>query len=132
MILSRASILLVDDEPLVLEMFSAVLSEEGYDVITASNAYEAIDLLEKRSFDVLISDVLLEEMDGFEIQAIAKNKYPSIGVVLITGAPNPIDAQRACIFGINYLAKPTGFAALLKATEQALEYAQPEKLRAVA
>ncbi|HMO19281.1 MAG TPA: response regulator [Oligoflexia bacterium] len=132
MILSRASILLVDDEPLVLDMFSAVLADEGYDVTTARSAYEAINLLEQRSFDVLISDVLLEDMDGFEIQAIAKSKYPTMGVVLITGAPNPIDAQRACIFGINYLSKPTGFTALLRATEQALECSRPEKLKAVA
>lgn len=121
MILSRASILLVDDEPLVLEMFQTVLSEEGYDVSVANSAPEALSLLNKRFFDVLISDVLLEDMDGFEIQAMAKQIYPNIGVVLITGAPNPIDAQRAFIYGINYLSKPTGFESLLQATAEAIE-----------
>jgi CheY-like chemotaxis protein len=130
MILSRASILLVDDEPLVLEMFESVLSDQGYEVTVASSASEALNFLEKRSFDVLISDVLLDEMDGFEIQSIAKRKYPDIGVVLITGAPNPLDEQRAFIFGINYLSKPTGFEALLRATEQAIESSKSVKLRA--
>ncbi len=129
MILSRASILLVDDEPLVLEMFESVLSEEGYDVTIASSAKQAVDILDKRSFEVLISDVLLDDLDGFEIQAHAKRKYPDIGVVLITGAPNPVDEQRAFIFGINYLSKPTGFEALLRATEQAIENSKTGKMR---
>jgi DNA-binding NtrC family response regulator len=131
MILSRANILLVDDEPLVLEMFESVLSDEGYDVTLASSAQQAIALLDKRSFDVLISDVLLDDMDGFEIQSYAKRKYPDMGVVLITGAPNPIDEQRAFIFGISYLSKPTGFDALLRATEQAIE-SKSGKIRALA
>lgn len=130
--LSKANILLVDDEPLVLEMFESVLSDQGYDVITASSSKEAVSLLNKRAFDVLISDVLLEDMDGFEIQSYAKAKYPEIGVVLITGAPNPIDEQRAFVFGINYLSKPTGFEALLKATEHALENSKNVKIRATA
>jgi CheY-like chemotaxis protein len=121
MILTRASILLVDDEPLVLEMFQTVLTEEGYDVSIANSAPEALSLLSKRFFDVLISDVLLEDMDGFEIQAMAKQMYPNIGVVLITGAPNPIDAQKAFIYGINYLSKPTGFESLLLATAEAID-----------
>lgn len=130
MILSRASILLVDDEPLVLEMFESVLSEEGYDVTLASSGRQATEILDRRSFDVLISDVLLDELDGFELQSYGKRKYPDMGVVLITGAPNPIDEQRAFIFGINYLSKPTGFEALLKATEQAIDISKTARLRA--
>ena len=73
-----------------------------------------------QEFDVLVSDVLLEDFDGFEVHSQAKKLYPDIITILITGAPNPIDSQRASGSGIPYLSKPVGMETLRKSIESSL------------
>ena len=117
----KKRLLLVDDEPLVLEMFQSFLSQEGYWVTVASDAKDAIHALENSSFDVLVCDVLLRDLDGFDIMAIARKRLPSIGVVLITGAPSEDGAERAIAEGAQYLGKPIGFELLLQTVAAATE-----------
>lgn len=121
MTIYRPRLLLVDDEPLILEMFEAVLINSGFEVSTAETFQKALQALESEEFDVLISDVLLEDFDGFEIHSIAKKLYPNIIAILITGAPNPIDSKRASGYGIPYLSKPVGIETLIKSIETSLE-----------
>lgn len=118
--MNQGRILLVDDEPLILEMFETVLREENYDVYVAPNAKEALQLLDRSLFDVLVCDVRLEDLDGFDIMTIARKRYPGIGVVLITGAPNPADAQIAMEKNATYLSKPIGFNLLIESVNNAL------------
>jgi DNA-binding NtrC family response regulator len=117
--MDRGRVLLVDDEPLILEMFESVLRDEGYDVYVASNAKEALQQLDRTVFDVLVCDVRLEDLDGFDIMAIARKRFPAIGVVLITGAPSTSDAQIALEQSATYLSKPIGFDLLVEAVENA-------------
>lgn len=117
----KPKVLLIDDEPLLLEMFESVLNTKGLDVFTARSANEALQLLRSNEFEVLVTDVLLEDFDGFEIQAKAKKLYPNIVTILITGAPNPIDAQRADLLDIPYLSKPVGFETLIKTIQNHLD-----------
>lgn len=126
MSLYKARLLLVDDEPLVLDMFETILKTSGYDVFTAKNSHEAINLLKSNEFEVLVTDVLLEDLDGFEIHSRAKRIYPLISTILITGAPNPIDSQRASSMGIPYLSKPVGFENLTSTIESCLEENWPQ------
>ena len=121
MILNKASILLVDDEPLVLEMFESILTQDGFSVQVAPSARDALNLIENKYFDVLVCDVKLEEFDGFDIMEIARNKSSEIGVVLITGAPSEEDSLRAEKLNASYLSKPIGFDLLLSSVEVALE-----------
>ena len=106
MLPEKNQILLVDDEPLVLEMFEELLSIEGYKVVTASTAFDAMNRLRSESFDMLICDVRLEPFDGFEIMEKAQEGNPELPVILITGAP--IDGDRERLQGRNtvYLVKP--------------------------
>ena len=60
------SILIVDDEPDILEFLSYNLSEEGYDVSTANNGKEAVEIANNKEFDLIILDVMMPEMDGIE------------------------------------------------------------------
>ncbi len=115
--LSQPKLLLIDDEPLVLEMFETVLSSTGFDVTLASSSKEALTLLKQNEFDILVSDVLLEDFDGFDIHSMATKLYPKISTILITGAANPIDLERATALDIPYLSKPVGFELLLKTIE---------------
>ncbi len=118
--LSQPKLLLIDDEPLVLEMFETVLSSTGFDVTLASCSSEALSLLRQNEFEILVSDVFLEEFDGFDIHAAAKKLYPKISTILITGAPNPIDLERATALDIPYLSKPVGFDLLLRTINSCL------------
>lgn len=124
MILSKGRVLLVDDEPLVLEMFESILAEQGYDVFVAPNPQIALNHLEKTYFDVLVCDVLLEELDGFDIMTIARKKQPSIAVLLITGAPSEPDAEKAAAQGAAYLSKPIGFDLLISTIQNCIESAK--------
>ena len=117
--MNQGRVLLVDDEPLILEMFESVLREEGYDVYVAPNAKDALSLLDRTLFDVLVCDVRLEDLDGFDIMTIARKRYPGIGVVLITGAPSAADESVANEQNATYLSKPIGFDLLIESVHRA-------------
>lgn len=118
---SRAKILIVDDEPLVLEMFRAFFEAYGYEVQVSTTSDEALHLIEKFSFDSIICDVMLEELDGFDLLLIARKKDPFIGFVLITGSPCEKDRTRAKIQEAFYLTKPIGFDELMKVVQQSID-----------
>ena len=111
----KGSILLVDDEPLVLEMFATFLDVAGYDVVVASNAMQALSCIERGYFEAIVCDVMLEDLDGFDILTIARKKNPSAAVVLITGSPSEVDSRRAAEQSAAYLSKPIGGDVLLDA-----------------
>ncbi|MBP9837895.1 MAG: response regulator, partial [Proteobacteria bacterium] len=95
MIETRGRILVVDDEPLVLETIEAALKEEGYDVHSSSTSHHAIGQLDKNKFDAIVCDIKLDELSGFEVLNFAKKKQQNITSILITGAPNAGDRDRA-------------------------------------
>ena len=114
----RSRILIVDDEPLVLEIFASVLFDEGYRIEQAQSAVEALELLETNHYDALLSDVRLSPFDGFEIAQIARKRNPNLGVLLLTGAPEESDIGRAQQLAMSYLVKPIGMDQLRSAVNQ--------------
>ena len=102
----KSRILLVDDEPLVVEMFEELLEGEGYDVVSATTAFDAMNRLRNESFDMLICDVRLEPFDGFEIMEKAQERNQELPVILITGAPVEGDKERLKGRNTVYLVKP--------------------------
>lgn len=83
--IGNKTILVVDDEPALLDLTYEILSEHGYKVICAESAKAALNILEHESIDILISDILMPEMDGYQLAAIVKEKYPSIKIQLASG-----------------------------------------------
>jgi len=79
------TILLVDDELALLNLTSKVLAKHGYKVISAENAKKALDILDHESIDLLLSDVIMPEMDGYELSTIVQEKYPHIKIQLVSG-----------------------------------------------
>ena len=79
-----ARILVVDDEIDFLDIMSEFLEEEGYGVETAINGEEALKTLEKSSFDLLVSDINMPGMKGFELLKKASQLYPELKRILIT------------------------------------------------
>lgn len=64
--MTNTPVLLVDDEPNMLRTLSAILSREGYDVTTADDGEQAVELCRQRSFDVVLMDVRMPNLDGVE------------------------------------------------------------------
>lgn len=78
-------ILVADDEMAIRLLYSEELKEEGYEVYTASNGREALEIVEKVPLDLVILDIKMPEMDGIEALRQIKERHPNLPVVLSTG-----------------------------------------------
>lgn len=79
------AILVVDDDPALREIIVSVLSEPGYLVFSASDGYEAIRILVERPIDLLLTDIVLPGLSGFELAKQARVMRPSLHVIYISG-----------------------------------------------
>ena len=77
-------ILTVDDEPAILTTSKAVLEAQGYEVRTASDGFEALVELRRALPDILISDLSMPNMSGFELLSIVRKRFPQIAVIAIS------------------------------------------------
>jgi len=80
-------ILVLDDEPIILELCVEFLSSEGYKVDIVSNGKEALSLLQKNDYDVVISDMKMPSLSGAEFYKIVNEKYPKVAkrIIFVTG-----------------------------------------------
>ena len=91
-----ASVLIVDDEPAILQMLEKVVSGYGYSTKTAASAEEADQWLSARRFDVVLLDIELPRMNGVEFLSWALAKDPELAVIMLTGLDNP-DLALECL-----------------------------------
>lgn len=83
---SRASILFIDDDPCMREVMAMMLDEEGYEVSTAGDGFEALTQLRNSHPDLIISDLHMPGMSGVEFMAVVRRRFPAIPVIAISGA----------------------------------------------
>jgi CheY-like chemotaxis protein len=83
---TQASILVVDDEPGMREMVAMLLSEEGYEVLTAVDGLDALAQLRSVTPNLIISDLNMPRMSGFEFLSVVRRRFPSVPVIAISGA----------------------------------------------
>jgi len=83
---SRARLLVVDDEPAIREVASALLASEGYDVSTAEDGMEALERLVEPLPDLVISDLKMPHMSGFELLTLVRERFPHVPVIAMSGA----------------------------------------------
>ena len=109
------SILVVDDEPALLDLVRETLTSHGFNVTCAGSAKDALSVLEHESIDILISDIIMPKVNGYQLAAIVKEKYPDIKIQLVSG----FDGEHSA--GIvdeelqhNLLQKPVSSLALLQ------------------
>ena len=103
----KKTILVVDDNASFLELFSLLPDAEQYQVITEKRAESALEVLEDRNVDLIISDVQMPEMDGVELFEKVQDAFPEIPVILMTAygsTENAIDAVKRGAF--HYFEKP--------------------------
>ncbi|MDA0770567.1 MAG: hypothetical protein BZY79_03040 [SAR202 cluster bacterium Casp-Chloro-G4] len=102
-----AKILVVDDEDIIRVLLDEILSEEGYKVYQAEDGREAVALLEKDSFDLIISDMVMPEVSGIEVLQAAFRIDPHYSVIMITGYPSVDTAVKLVSMGAaDYITKP--------------------------
>ena len=78
-------ILVVDDDELIREVSQRVLSHYGYEVRTASDGFEALLLMRKALPDLILSDLNMPRMSGFELLSVVRRRFPHLPVIAITG-----------------------------------------------
>ena len=117
----KGSLLLVDDDRHVLASMADWLRSLGYQVDTASGCAEAKAAMDRRGFEVILADIRLDDGDGFDVLAHARQHLPAASVILITGygtVESAVEAIRAGAF--DFLTKPLIDAELEMAIGRAL------------
>jgi len=121
--MAKAKILVVDDELKIRESFSDILSLEDFDVDTAQNGEEAINLIEEDFYDVALIDLNMPKVDGMEVlKYLVDHSIDTIGIILTGYATirTAVDAMKAGAF--DYLAKPVKMEEVIMVINRALEF----------
>lgn len=109
MITTRLRILCVDDEPQILKLLEAVLVPNGYEIIKAENGEEALEKIKEQRLDLVILDVTMPKMNGFEVCRRIKRdeRYRDIPVIIITGLTEKEDRVKGIEAGAeDFISKP--------------------------
>jgi CheY-like chemotaxis protein len=119
------TILVVDDELDLRDVIVAILREPGYTVLTASTGYEALRVLVERWVDLLITDVVMPGISGFELARQAKLMRPNLHVIYLSGRVSGSDCKGPT-YGI-LVPKPIRAGLLLDAVDREMEEARPSR-----
>lgn len=109
-------ILIAEDEPTSRFIFATILKDDGYDVITCENGYECVEIAKSEKPDVIILDIQMPIMDGFEVLRILKSNPETnqIPVIIISANSEPHNIKRAFDSGAaEFIAKPVNIEELL-------------------
>ena len=101
------SLLLVDDEPLIINLLRDTFAEENYQIYTSSNGREAINVLERAKIDAALIDLIMPEMDGLTLLQEIRRRFPSVMLIMLTGHGGVREAVEAIQLGaFDFLEKP--------------------------
>jgi len=115
-------ILIVDDEKVALKNLEHVMKKEGYEVVSTQSGQNALRILEEQKFDVVLTDLKMEKVDGMQILRRCRELYPDIEVVMITGYATLESAVESMKHGaFYYIAKPFRLDEVRKVVSEAVE-----------
>jgi YesN/AraC family two-component response regulator len=104
---SKASVLIVDDEQFIRQILARIVQREGYAIGEASDGKDALEKLEQTKYDFVISDIRMPNMDGMELLAEIKTRFPDTIVILITAYAGDYTAKDVLAVGADhYITKP--------------------------
>jgi len=122
--MSKKKILIVDDEPDILEFLSYNFRKKEFNVYTASNGLEGMKHAEEQSPDIIISDILMPEMDGIEMckELRKRSQLDQVPILFLTALQDDYKFMHAMYSGGDqYLAKPVRFDYLLTIVNKLME-----------
>ncbi len=100
-------ILVVDDDKHTRMLVSAILKNENYTVTTANNGQEALDVLEKEHVDLVVLDVMMPVMNGYEFTKLVREANSTLPILMVTAKHQPDDEKQGFIVGTDdYITKP--------------------------
>jgi len=119
---SRPHLLFVDDEESLRRPTAERLAEKGFEVVEAGSGEQALELLDQFAFDILVTDLRLPGMDGTQVIDAARQRYPAIVAIVITGYGTVRDAVEAIKKGAwDFITKPFHFDELMHVIQTSLE-----------
>lgn len=119
------SILVVDDELLIRDLLYDFFTGQGWEIIVAENGEKALQLLENKSVDLLLTDIKMPDIDGLQLASRVKEDYPDLPVVVMTGYPSVESAVTALRTRVeDYVIKPFNINQLFKLVTATVEEKQ--------
>ncbi len=117
----KRKILVVDDEEALRTVLCSELVSEGYDVGFAGDGDEAVNELQKKSFDLVLLDIKMPRMNGFEVLKHIKDKHPKTKVIMLTGFADLKNAIESKKLGAeDFVSKPYDLVDLLTTIERVM------------
>jgi len=115
-------ILVIDDEPVVLNSCRKVLEEGGFDVYLVPSADEALKAMKKEVSDLLLVDVKMPKHDGIYLMQKVKEKWPDVPIIVMSGYPTPDTITDGAKMGADaFIAKPFTPDELLETIRQVIQ-----------
>ena len=100
-------ILVVDDNKNTRQLMRAILEEENYKVFTAEDGQDALDLMENQHIDLVLLDIMMPNMDGYEFTKILREMKNDLPILMVSAKQLPIDRKQGFIAGTDdYMIKP--------------------------
>lgn len=121
--MSSEKILVIDDSPEILTLFSEYLKAEGYEVDTSADGSAGIEMIEKKFYDLIVTDLKMPGVDGMKVLEFSMNRSPDSLCIILTGYGTVKNAVEAIKLGaFDYLTKPVKMDEILVTLKRALDY----------
>ncbi len=121
----KKNILVVDDEQSIREVIQNLLEFKGYKVTIAEDGQNALDILQKEAFDLILTDISMPRLNGYELIKGIKKIQPLSVIIVLTGFSSIDGAVKAMHMGAyQYLSKPIKTAELFEIVEKGLQYSE--------
>ena len=116
----KISIFILDDEPIVCKRLKASLDRKGYEVQTGCDSVKALETVRQTPFDIVITDLKMEGIDGMQFFTEVKKEHPNTQVIVITGFATLETAKESFKKGVfDFLAKPFKLGEIFAVIERA-------------
>ena len=125
---NKAKILIVDDERVALKNLEYIMKKEGYEVVGTQSGPNALRYLDEQPFDVVLTDMRMEKVDGMQVLKKCRERHPDTEVIMITGYATLEAAVETMKLGaFSYIAKPFKLDEVRKAVKEAVERVELKK-----
>ena len=120
--MEKKKILIVDDDPAILRLLSTNLKARGYEVLTASNGEESLELVQRDFVDLIILDIMMPKLDGVEVCRRVR-EWSNVPIIILSARGDEKDKVKCLELGADdYLTKPFGIAELMARIKTAFRH----------